>query len=279
MSHSKGAGHDDLSQAENEAWWLVFLGFRPQSGNHHVLGRETFLAPVRWDENAWPVVNRNGTVDLYMDTPTLPLQPFEDPDYNTSFNESQLGYEWNYLRNPVKENYVLNPEEGHLILKTSPVSLNDSGSPTFLSRRQQHMEFSATTHMNLFGAQKNDEAGITLFMDNDSHYDLFVRQKNSNERVLVLRYRLGNLMYEAKEIEIDPEAVYLRLEGDRENYSFAYSVDGENYRTIDKMDVKYLSSETAGGFTGVVIGMFAKSQNENSKGFGKFYEFKYIPKE
>src|SRR5690606_26095139 len=224
--------------------------------------RETFLAPVRWDEGAWPVVNGNGTVDLKMDTPTLPLHPFETPENSTSFNEAKLGFEWNYLRNPVKENYILNPKEGYIILKTSPVSLNDKGSPTFLGRRQQHMEFSATTQMSLLNADNNDEAGITVFMDDKSHYDLFLRHKTGNRRALVLRYRLGNLTHESGEVEIDQENIHLRIAGNREDYSFSYSEDGENFITIDKMDVRYLSSETAGGFTGVILGMFAKSANE-----------------
>lgn len=46
-------------------------------GSHHTLGRETYLAPVRWDKEAWPVVNGNGTIALKMDTPTLPLSPVE----------------------------------------------------------------------------------------------------------------------------------------------------------------------------------------------------------
>lgn len=275
----QGTGHADMVQAEDGSWWMVFLAFRPQSGNHHVIGRETFLAPVRWDENAWPVVNGNGTVDLDMATPTLALQPFEKPNYNTNFNEPKLGLEWIYLRNPVKENYSLNSKDGHIILKTTPVSLNDNESPTFLGRRQQHMEFSATSRMDLLEAQINDEAGITLFMDNNSHYDLFIREKNDQERVLIVRYRLGNLTHETKEIDIGQEAIYLRLVGEKDYYSFEYSEDGEKFISINKMDVKYLSSETAGGFTGVVIGMFAISENEDSKGFGKFFEFNYSPRE
>ena len=42
----QGTGHADLIQAHDSSWWVVFLGFRPQSGTHHLLGRETFLAPV-----------------------------------------------------------------------------------------------------------------------------------------------------------------------------------------------------------------------------------------
>ena len=63
-------------------WWKVLmvpggwfcLAYRVMPGMHHTLGRETYLAPVRWDKDAWPVVNGNGTISLKMDVPTLPQQ-------------------------------------------------------------------------------------------------------------------------------------------------------------------------------------------------------------
>ena len=71
----QGTGHADIVEAEDGSWWMVCLAYRAMPGFHHTLGRETFLAPVRWDKNAWPVVNGNGTISLKMDVPTLPLYP------------------------------------------------------------------------------------------------------------------------------------------------------------------------------------------------------------
>lgn len=81
----QGTGHADLIQAPDGSWWMVCLAFRPQSGNHHLLGRETFLAPVRWDKNAWPVVNGDGTIALQMDVPTLPQYPLAPKPARTDF--------------------------------------------------------------------------------------------------------------------------------------------------------------------------------------------------
>ena len=48
-------------------WWMVLLGIRPQGGYYwHHLGRETFLAPVRWDAQGWPVVNDGKPIALDM---------------------------------------------------------------------------------------------------------------------------------------------------------------------------------------------------------------------
>ena len=50
-------GHADLIEAHDGSWWLVCLGVRPQGypPTAH-LGRETFLAPVQWDDAGWPQV-------------------------------------------------------------------------------------------------------------------------------------------------------------------------------------------------------------------------------
>lgn len=72
----QGLGHADFVQAPNGSWWAVFLGFRPQVGKNHLLGRETFLAPVHWPTGAWPVINQTGTVSLDMQCETLKLDTF-----------------------------------------------------------------------------------------------------------------------------------------------------------------------------------------------------------
>lgn len=56
-------GHADMVQPPSGEWWAVFLGCRPYEGNHFNTGRETFLAPVRW-EGDWPIITlgREGTI-------------------------------------------------------------------------------------------------------------------------------------------------------------------------------------------------------------------------
>jgi xylan 1,4-beta-xylosidase len=53
----QNTGHGDLVRARDGSWWMVLLGVRPRgrTPSYHGLGREVFLAPVRW-EDGWPVV-------------------------------------------------------------------------------------------------------------------------------------------------------------------------------------------------------------------------------
>lgn len=75
----QGVGHADMVQAHDNSWWMVFHGYRTvTNGFHHILGRETCLAPVVWQDNSWPVVNGNGTVSIAMTHSTLPITPIEN---------------------------------------------------------------------------------------------------------------------------------------------------------------------------------------------------------
>lgn len=53
-SEIHNVGHADLFRRADGSWWAVMLGVRLR-GNRHLLGRETFLAPVTW-EDAWPII-------------------------------------------------------------------------------------------------------------------------------------------------------------------------------------------------------------------------------
>lgn len=58
LGHRAGVqyvGHADLVEGDDGEWWMVMLATRPIDG-HHVLGRETHLARVTWEDD-WPVVN------------------------------------------------------------------------------------------------------------------------------------------------------------------------------------------------------------------------------
>jgi len=275
MSPIQGTGHADFVQATDGSWWMVCLGFRPQSGLHHMLGRETFLAPVRWDTNAWPVVNGNGTIDLNMNVATLTQQPFKKQEVSNIFNVDKLGSEWNYLRNPLTSNYSLSEKKGSLRLKATQVTLQDVDSPTFVGRRQQHVNFKATTSLNIFDAKDGDESGITIYMNNTSHYDLVLKQAAGGKRVIALQYRMGELNHTAAEITIPNTTIHLQVTGDNNFYYFAYSTSGNDFKPIGKINVAYISSETAGGFTGIYLGLFATSKSKSSKAYADFNSFEY----
>ena len=268
----QGTGHADFVQAPDGSWWMVCLAFRPQSGTHHLLGRETFLAPVCWETNAWPVVNGDGTINLQMDVPTLPQQPFAAKPVRTDFKDGKLSPEWVYIRNYHPANYTFT--SGKLRLKATPVSLNTGDdSPSFVGRRQENIDFIATTSVQLQKATEGDEAGLTVYMFEPSHYDLFVKQK-----AVSLRYQLNALTHTEKEVILPSnKEVQLRVKGNNELYTFEYATDGKNFRELGKINTRYISTETAGGFTGILLGLYAVASDAASKGVADFGYFDYMP--
>ncbi|MCD7710414.1 MAG: glycoside hydrolase family 43 protein [Porphyromonadaceae bacterium] len=259
----QGTGHADLIEAHDGSWWMVFLAFRPQSYNHHLLGRETYLAPVRWNEEGWPVVNGDGTVSLEMDCPTLPSVEFPTPPVRDDFTEQVLGDEWNTLCRPHPEEITLSERPGWLRLHASTVTLDQPDSPVFLGRRQEDISFSATTLLDFSGLQEGAEAGITTYMSTDYRYDLSVVRREEGA-FLTLNYRLGLLHHREAEIPLEGNIVYLRVEGKNDRYSYRYSLDGAQYESVGSMDTRFLSSETAGGFTGIYLGLFAQSRQQDT---------------
>jgi xylan 1,4-beta-xylosidase len=270
----QGTGHADLVQTTDGSWFMVALGFRPLD-SHQILGRETFLAPVVWNPNEWPVVNGTGSITLDMKVEKLPGQvKMKNYNQNDDFSGEKLGFEWNYINNPIPQNYSLLERKGYLRLYGSEKSLSENPGVTFVGRRQQHFNFNATTTIDFNPLTENEEAGITLYKDALHHYKLFIR-KNRKERELVLVYNIGEINAVEKRIPLKKGTVKLTISGTPAFYEFGFSQGNNPQTTLEKVETKYLSTETAGGFTGVYIGLYASGNNIKSKASADFENFSY----
>jgi alpha-N-arabinofuranosidase len=248
------------------------------------MGRETMLAPVRWDKNAWPVVNGNGTIQVDMDCRTLPqVQMPADPvreEFNfvkrdvpaDSYASLGLAMGWHSIGNPELSRYSLTERKGWLRLKPTTTTLDKATSPTFVARRQTEKCFTSTTLLDASHLNEGMQAGITAYAAPLNHYDVLVEKKDGH---LVVRpnIRLGELAYSAKEIKLKGNKAYLRISSDGAYYYMQVSDDGNTFETLAKMDFRYLSTEVIGGFTGVMLGVFA--QGESTNGIADFDWFEY----
>ena len=274
----KGVGHADIVQAHDESYWAVCHGFRSVGFDaHHILGRETYLVPVMWPTNGWPVVNGNGTVSEKMYCPTLPLKPFPEKPSKTEFNEKVLDLEWNYIQAPVTGSYSFNAKQGYLSLKGTSLNLGEEGSPTFVGRRLQDLYFKAATKVEFEPRNDNEEAGLVL-LNNSSHFGLMIKQQNG-KRYLVAELKFGSVIHKSEEVELKNGAVNLKIEGSRSTYKFFYAQGNDNYVELQRIESKFLSSETAGGFTGTYVGMYATGNDNDSVSWANYDWFEYEPTE
>ncbi|MBN1181655.1 MAG: glycoside hydrolase family 43 protein [Bacteroidales bacterium] len=272
----KGVGHADIVQAHDGSYWMVCHGFRSVGfDSHQILGRETCLVPLIWPTNGWPVVNGNGTLSEKMTCPTLPLKPFPVKPTKTEFTDQTLGFEWNYIQAPVNINYSLDARKGFLSLKVSSINLGEKGSPTFVGRRLQDFYFKASTRVEFDPAKENEQAGFVL-VNNGSHFGLMIKQQNG-KRYLVAELRFGSVVYESKKIELKKGPVNLKIEGAKSTYKFFYSQGNDDYTEIQIVDSKFLSSETAGGFSGTYVGLYATGNDMESVSNANYDWFEYLP--
>jgi xylan 1,4-beta-xylosidase len=275
----QGVGHADIIQAHDQSWWIVFHGYRTVSDKvHHILGRETCLAPVCWPKSGWPVVNGNGTATVDMTCPTLPLHPFPEKPARVEFDTKELGLEWNYIQFPDESNFSLTEREGYLRLKGSGETITRRYNPcTFVGRRLTDHYFTSTTRIEFNPKAENEEAGMVL-LNNGSHFDIMIHEKGG-ERMLVVKLQFGQTSYISREITLKPGAVCLRIQGRKSTFTFSYAQGDGEFKDIETVDSKFLATETVGWFTGIYVGLYATGNGKPSKANADYDWFEYMPDE
>jgi xylan 1,4-beta-xylosidase len=239
----QNTGHGDLVKASDGSWWLVFLGVRPKgsSPGYHVLGRETFLAPVTW-EDGWPVVGE------IIDGPAWTEPVRED------FDSAELHPRFISVRSRPP----LRLAASRLVLSGAGEEGMDSRLPSFVGRRQQHPYVRVRTKIEGNG-------GLAIRMDERHHYDAEVRGS-----LVSAQARIGGLRQVIGQQACPPGPVVLRLEvlpadsADRsqavtmgpDRIRLGFERDGE-FTVLAELDGRYLCTEVTGGFTGRVIGVYA----------------------
>lgn len=273
----KATGHADLVQAHDGNWWAVCLGIRPVPyPDRHHLGRETFLAPVRWDEEMWPVVGNNGTLDLEMEGQLLPQAVMAEKPVRDDFDAPALDYNWNFIYNPDPNLWSLKERKGELALYGSPVNLDDKATSAWIGRRQQHMECTVRTLLNFIPLKNNEEAGLSIFLNCDHHYDIALKRVEGRNTIS-FRRKIGTLWKVENCIAFDQEKVILEISATPNLYTFRYAEEDGEPKEIGSGEVQYLSTEVGGKFTGNFFVLYATGNGEKCENPTYFEWFDYIP--
>lgn len=273
-------GHGDLVETQNGEWWLVHLGSRPYGGYYRNLGRETFMAPVVW-EDGWPLVNPGvGYVEFQSRRPDLPLGEPVIVDEIEDFKDLVLPHHFIYSRNPEVSNYSLEDRHDYLRLYLSSNKLNENKSPSFVGRRQQDKSFIAETKIH-FSPTESSRAGVCLIQSNEFNYSMYLTMISGVVFIEVSRHVNGVeeilASVEVTDYTQDKEYV-LYVYANEQELNFSYkSIDQTKFtQVISKADGRILSTDIAGGFVGTIVGMFATSMGSDCHSFADFDYFKLV---
>lgn len=259
-------GHADFVKLADGSWWAVFLGTRPYEGDLYNTGRETFMLPVRWD-GGWPVIlSGDETVPYVHPRPSLPVQPPAPIPTSGNFvvreefDSAEPAPYWTYMRTVRETWHDLAAGTGSLTIRARPYALRDRAQPSFIGRRQQHATFTASTEMRYAPAAHGARAGMVAFQ-NDDYYYFFGLARDETGLFVSLMRRAGNGPEESiarTPINTAPGApLQLRIDGEGSRYSFSYRIGTGWTPLATDVDGAILSTHHAGGFVGVVLGMYA----------------------
>jgi xylan 1,4-beta-xylosidase len=268
-----GTGHADLVETQNGEWWAVLLAMRPYGGYYYNLGRETFLVPVRWEED-WPIISPGtGSVEFEYPAPNLPEYIIAPPPLRDNFDNTKLAYHWNFLRTPREGFYSLSELPGFLRLRLRPQQLSEQSNPSFVGRRQQHIDFTAQTEFEFTPQSNNECAGLALLQNKDFYY-LFVITCETETVVRLIKRAHGN-----EEILITQPVSSgrheLKISAYGQNYNFYFSINNQWQPLAENIDGRILSTPVPGGFVGAYIGMYASSNGHPSTNCADFAWFEY----
>lgn len=299
-----GTGHGDLVELKDGSWYMVFLASRPYGGYHKNLGRETFIAPVQW-ENGWPVVSPGtGSIQFSYEGPELSECPVKPIPVRDDFDKEELSYIWNYLGTPEEDTVKI--EKGYLKIKLCELPIGKglmhySGpflrpakrqAIGFLGRRQQHMSFLVSVKL-CFEPRERQTAGLVILQNRHQQIRMELGRKESGEKVIrvICGYHSleGSYTHESKDREfreillnevvwLDKEVI-LVIEAEGQMFEFFVADSAGKKERIAIQNGGFLGSETAGGYVGSYIGMFASGNGSKYEEYASFDWFSYEGKE
>jgi len=241
---TQNTGHADLVQTPDGEWAAVYLGARPRGSTpgFHVLGRETFLAGVDW-QDGWPVF----VEDRYR-VPAAPTA-FDD-----QFQAPDLHPRWVVPGGEPATTTQLLPDGGIRILPPSP---GPDGSAGLLCTRLRDLRWTAE-------ATIEGDGGFEVRLDHRHRYQ--IRVAGSTVRATA---RIGDLEVVLGETPTLSGTAVLRLAaqdpaqanvplGDAGPDVIVLSVvEADGPRELARLDGRYLSTEVASGFTGRMLSLTA----------------------
>ncbi|TYB71117.1 glycoside hydrolase family 43 protein [Nonomuraea sp. PA05] len=251
-------GHVDLVDTPEGETWAVALGVRPVEGTH-TLGREVFLVPVEWTAQGPVFAPETGGVRL---TERLPLVPGHAPGDEplaagrVDFARQAPGLEWSSLRGPVT--HLVRPTPDGLAIQATPEPLTSTGVPAFIARRQQHVRFHARTRLSFPATHPGQEAGLAVFQNQDQHATLALTVDETGTPQAVLTVREAGQSTRLAATPLPPGEALLAVEGDEAGYTFrARHSDTGDWTDLATVERPFFSTERAGGFVGVHLGLYA----------------------
>jgi len=277
-------GHGKPVQTQNGEWFMVYLCGRQIDGKYSMLGRETAMDPITWNEDGWPMVNHLNGPSVLQKRPNLKDAPVKEE--KDDFENGKLSKQWVSPRAPEEGAFTF--QDGYLRILGSKESISTMDARNILVRRQCHFQFEFRTELRLPELAENQRLGITCYYDENTYLNYIVCRENENYFIGAAEH-IGedtSFVFMQKLDGIVGDVLELKVETDYLNRTFSYrnvtKGEQEFIQSGEVPNVYYLCDEglrKGKRFTGAMIGVYVYSGHEEKRLVGEFRNMRYIPKE
>lgn len=264
----QGVGHGDIVEDDKGNFWMVHLAYRQidQWLMFHTTGRETYLVPMDIEGDKISV-GINGTCRAEIETDRISDALIQKKEKEYNFKNTKLGREWLFLREPNLKKYETSDNEFKLWGVKDTLAM-DKSHPTFAGLRLEETEGEISVDVSV----TEGVGGLVLYMDNDHHIKFEVEKKDGKTFVRKI-FHIGDMCYQATETVLEGDKK-VRLKVGLEPTQFKFTLkDGDKDYDHGTGRSRYLSTEVACGFTGIMIGLYAENKEKDAKEPVTFSDF------
>ncbi len=286
-------GHGKPFQLPDGRWYLVYLGLRMIDGRYGMLGRETFLTPMYWTEDGWPVAGnrRRPAAQLRRPFPLFlpekiqrspspeefepPISPEQEQGFFPLEQEEEIpacqdGYPlwrgrcWMTPRPLSGEKICV--QDNHCFLTGTREDLNSLSCRSILVERQDAFCFDAVCTFHVPAMKEGESLGLTCYYDENSYIKYGITLSGGSFQVLLAEYvgdgyRQETLCPpESGEIR-EGDVLSLKVSTDYLKRGFFWNRGDGFHITAEIEDTSYLSSEglkKGKRFTGATVGIYVQ---------------------
>lgn len=271
------AGHAELVEGPDGNTYALFLAVRPYEGNYYNTGRETFIAPVKW-QNDWPIINPYSEEIPYQFTANFKEIKQKAIPQSGNFNyrihfDKNLDPSLLFLRTRDTSWFKLDHKNG-LTMKLRPETCMELGNPSFIGKRQQHLEGSASTSLTFRANAANEKAGLLIYQS-ESNFYFICKSIDQGQPVVQLfqsepKTKNMNLLIQSP-LTSPLAPLFLKIEAKGKFYDFYFAEKRNKWQLLkEHADGKLLSTQQAGGFVGALYAVYATSSGQASENLASF---------
>lgn len=273
-------GHADMVELPDGRWYMVALGIRGDIERRSNMGRETHLLPVVWErepfewkkiKHEWPVcAPETGRIERFNPLPFSDQAQYKNDAFYDAFDSPNLDLEWNFRRVTLPNTYSLTANKGYLRLFLKPETISMRGRSSQMGVRQKETDFEYAAKMNFSLKQEGEEAGISLFLQDDNYINYTIKQEGEKAILKLVTKERNKAAEVAKSTALNDfkGQLIFKVISKNATYQYLYSLDGG--QTFVPLAQTASNLILCHGYTGAYLGVYATSNGKATTNFADF---------